>query len=543
MYRDTEAHYPLHSTADADWRRQFGTVFVLPESKSLVVKHPGHPDQSVHGSWARGGYETGEMQGKSGIWMSRNGAVAIRVEDDAQPLLEKTFSQPVTHDMLARMYTQGLEQLGLGYNVRIDVGTTKINQQDAVVVSGRIYDEQGNVRGYFARHISTFKDVDGKIKPLVDNSSFSMFEEKQGTGFGAEFILGAEAQYRKMGVAAVTVSAQDVGSYAWAVMGFSFTEQSDRDHMQHEMEAPKMMISSFVSKADPHLSAAERAVVVSRLQAQYHEACSNAKEPWEFAAIEIEHNGQRLPAGRMMAYNSWDGIKYLDNRGFQNKKVGEAYLRSAREKREQKMTPVPDWTKDVDSDAVRGQFIRLKNEFDDNLSFEQTRALNNYTGSGFTDINTALRQAAADPSYDYLGNNVPSDVQERIRDLDDAFATKGYPIEKDTALYRGVVWDSDQDEENPTPVSMRETFENLRPGDVITEPGYSSTSASRRVAANVSGGNDPILRIQVPAQTRVLIGTVHEREFIMPRGSRFRFVGKSRSPEGGRDIYHMELLP
>ncbi len=312
----------------------------LEKALQLVLKHPGHDDQSIHGNWARGGYEeegsSRRVTGGDGDglkWTSKNGLVDVFMQDKANDAATRIFGHALTPDIVARTYTQGIEKLGPGHSIKLNVVMDKdYAGRPQLMVAGHIYNENGDHKGYLNRTFSTFQDTDGQTKPTVHNDQFDVAEELRGTGFGAEMVLGAEEQYRKMGVAAVTVSAQDVGGYAWAVMGFGFASQDDRLQMVDTLSVREAEARNFVSKAAPHLKGFEISEAASKLRDKVQEALFNASEPWEMAALKVEFAGQTFNVGKRMVDTAWDGIKYLDERGRRNKAASDAYLQASRRK-------------------------------------------------------------------------------------------------------------------------------------------------------------------------------------------------------------------
>lgn len=118
-----------------------------------------------------------------------------------------------------------------------------------------------------------------------------------------------------------------------------------------------------------------------------------------------------------------------------------------------------------------------------NFTYEQQRALSNYTGSDFKDINDYLRTGELDEDSFYDEEIMKSELEE----IDAAIAENGY-VEEAATVFRGMkikkstVTDSGE--------NFASVFEKLQVGDVYYEKSYLSASNSPAVAhhAFASGG-------------------------------------------------------
>lgn len=149
-------------------------------------------------------------------------------------------------------------------------------------------------------------------------------------------------------------------------------------------------------------------------------------------------------------------------------------------------------------------------------------------GGRFLGLNRQLRDAAG----------APGAYADSVESIDRALARTTIP--RDTQLYRGV----------PGGHFVDEVLAKLEPGQTFVDHGYTSTSAERRLADLSSGTSGAAPRaaitIDVPAGTHagVIPSSLRdtEREVLLPRGSRFRVVGKQIADDG-RVLLHLELQP
>lgn len=162
---------------------------------------------------------------------------------------------------------------------------------------------------------------------------------------------------------------------------------------------------------------------------------------------------------------------------------------------------------------------------------EQYKAVDAYTGTDFTQVNKYLR------GQEFLGKKLRSnkkllsglDIKSVITGLDSAIDSSSMP--QATTVFRGV---------------RGVTF---KAGDLISDKGFQSTTLNRKIAENFSapgiivGGEAPahtIMHIHVPAGTKAIYATGvaggAESEVILPRNARYRVV----SVEG--HVAHVEIV-
>jgi hypothetical protein len=70
----------------------------------------------------------------------------------------------------------------------------------------------------------------------------------------------------------------------------------------------------------------------------------------------------------------------------------------------------------------------------------------------------------------------------------------------------------------------------LRPGDVITERGFMSTSIYDKKPKDFAGSNGALMEIAVHPGKRTMAGTDYEHELLFPRNTKMQYLG--RSPSG-----------
>lgn len=95
--------------------------------------------------------------------------------------------------------------------------TGVVPARDGLVVQGTIHTRRGLQVGRFQR--SLYMDR-GDV--WANHAALFLDDTVQGGGFAAEFNQRAIDWYRQSGVDAVTLSASDIGQYAWAAAGFDF---------------------------------------------------------------------------------------------------------------------------------------------------------------------------------------------------------------------------------------------------------------------------------------------------------------------------------
>jgi ADP-ribosyltransferase exoenzyme len=120
-------------------------------------------------------------------------------------------------------------------------------------------------------------------------------------------------------------------------------------------------------------------------------------------------------------------------------------------------------------------------------------------------------------------------TRDEIKALDDAFA-KATPLPENVTVYRGV-----------SDVTMLGDFTQ---GEVLTDPGFLSTSLDKRVAGQFSdqeAGKGVVLELRIPAGTKAIplsgaAGGDAQSELLLNRGSRFRVISKTWFGHGWRVV-------
>ncbi len=163
--------------------------------------------------------------------------------------------------------------------------------------------------------------------------------------------------------------------------------------------------------------------------------------------------------------------------------------------------------------AVRRQFA----DFHEQLGAGETNALLSYSGVGYTSINQGLRDSKG------------TKVTARIAKMDDAFA-KAPALEQDIVVARGTS-------------SGGGRWAKLKTGDVFQDHGFVSTSVNSGKA--FSGSTQ--IKIRVPKGSKgifmneLLSEHSNEREYLLPRSSKFRITGVEVNNAGVRNI-QMEYI-
>lgn len=152
-----------------------------------------------------------------------------------------------------------------------------------------------------------------------------------------------------------------------------------------------------------------------------------------------------------------------------------------------------------------GELQDLANAQYDKLSEDELAALFKYTGTGYIPINRTLRGAELQHPYTW-------DIKDAIQKLDSVVDKASLP--KELTVYRGV----------------RDVHLNgIKPGDLITDKGFISTSTEMGVAFGFGTrtGDVPhtgLFKIQLPTGSHAALATGFstEQEVILPRDSVYR---------------------
>lgn len=157
----------------------------------------------------------------------------------------------------------------------------------------------------------------------------------------------------------------------------------------------------------------------------------------------------------------------------------------------------------------------------ENLTDREKREVTYYTTKAYRHINSTLREGLA---Y-VLDRTVPL--------LDSAIAKS--VIGKDYTVFRGV--NSDR---------FIAKLEGLQPGEEITDKAYTSASGSYLAAGQYAGVGRPVMEIRIPKGSNALYAEsmsvsqgMGEEEYILPRNSTFRYVGKTGSDKTTRYTFDL----
>lgn len=148
------------------------------------------------------------------------------------------------------------------------------------------------------------------------------------------------------------------------------------------------------------------------------------------------------------------------------------------------------------------------------LNSDDLAALAHYTGPGYQDLNFALREGALDASQ-----------QARVDALHKAL--EKLPM-YEGAVVRGTNLPAD-------------VLEQYRPGEIITEPAFTSTSTDHTVAQSPTFAGNTEFRIWSTTGRDVSSVSMFpgEQEILFPAGSKFYVVSKIVDPQTGRTIIEM----
>lgn len=139
-----------------------------------------------------------------------------------------------------------------------------------------------------------------------------------------------------------------------------------------------------------------------------------------------------------------------------------------------------------------------------------------YTGSGYTPMNNYARTGKTKiHPYDY-SSMTDAQAAKKIKALDSVFDTHGVELGQPIVLNRGV--------RGKYAASLKN---DLKPGDIITERGFISTSSKRSAPKSFKSTDGVLLEIAVPPGKKVIAGTDYESELILPRNQQLLYHGKT----------------
>jgi hypothetical protein len=183
-----------------------------------------------------------------------------------------------------------------------------------------------------------------------------------------------------------------------------------------------------------------------------------------------------------------------------------------------------------DEESIANKFMNQQRRAGLKLSPSQLKAVEDYTsGSGdYSLVNTSLRDPA---DFATWGSPKQKQAAQNIIQELDSIIQKAPALDADTLTYRGIYGDA------------VEGFLNLKPGDVITDNGFVSTSLRKKVAENFArvdtAVRNPGIVIEIinpagtkgvfPIATRIdlekpLPFKNSEREWLLPRNTSFEVL-------------------
>lgn len=157
-------------------------------------------------------------------------------------------------------------------------------------------------------------------------------------------------------------------------------------------------------------------------------------------------------------------------------------------------------------------------DYQSKLSTGERSACLEYANMAYVKVNESLRSGKTGD-------------RRLVEALDSAIAKSRVPTE--TVVYRGIQ-------------EGRDPLAKFKPGSVITDRGYVSTTGTRKVAEEYADGEGEthiLMRIRVPAghpAAPIPSRLSEEDEYLLPRNSKFRIVGATK--EGNSTIVDAEAL-
>lgn len=161
----------------------------------------------------------------------------------------------------------------------------------------------------------------------------------------------------------------------------------------------------------------------------------------------------------------------------------------------------------------------------DGMTSAHEKALRFYQSPGFALMNGQLRglDKGGLKKSEHASDSDLMRAEKASKDLTAAIR-KAPPLERDVTVYRG--FSADQ-------------FGDLRPGSLITDKGFTSTSLTNDVQAVGRARKPATAEITLPKGTRAGAGS--SRELILSPGSTFRVI--SATTRGGAPHYKLVLVP
>lgn len=131
----------------------------------------------------------------------------------------------------------------------------------------------------------------------------------------------------------------------------------------------------------------------------------------------------------------------------------------------------------LDIDAIEDGDIDRNFDLDD-LIEEQAKSVRYYKGAGFRAMNNFLRYGQEDMSDEQVDL-----LQVEMSNLDELIDTYG-DVSAETTVFRGMF---DMQKIAETDTTLVEMLESIRPGDIISDPGYTATTTNRSIAIREFG--------------------------------------------------------
>jgi hypothetical protein len=176
------------------------------------------------------------------------------------------------------------------------------------------------------------------------------------------------------------------------------------------------------------------------------------------------------------------------------------------------------------------------------LSWDEKGNVSHYTGNGYENINHYLRHGGKEWTED-------NPEEEMIPHIDSAIAK--HKTKEDAIVYRGI------SRREPSFIDNGEEGKDPKRGQIIHDKGYVSTTLDGRnkQSASIIGNavhnkySIHIAKIRIPKGSNALAinqhgisVNPHEHEVLLPRGSKFKYLRKTKH-DSGVTIHHLELLP
>ena len=162
----------------------------------------------------------------------------------------------------------------------------------------------------------------------------------------------------------------------------------------------------------------------------------------------------------------------------------------------------------------RADSMKLRFVDDGRLTADQQNAIGAYTTAAYGAINGGLRGSERTES---------KWLDAKIKNLD--AATYKFQLNEDAVVVRGFS-------------ATTEQLNDLLPGSIFHDPGYASTSLDAKTAIDfardnaVNGKDAVVLAMSLPAGTSGFPGAADEREWVLPRGSRFEVQSHETATDG-----------